>query len=247
MLNTISKDPRASIIVVDSGVGPAKSHMEGDRLLLEQLSLLDRPLLHYYRWETTAITYGHFINPWNLLKEEQAQAFDIVRRPTGGGLIFHYNDFSFSVALPHDHPKLSNHTLENYHLLNSCVISCLKQLLGTTSFSLELLKCVENSRSLRTHFCMASPTQYDIMLDGCKVGGAAQRKTKWGLLHQSSIFLLPPNWDEIESTLKDPHIVQDMKMRSTSLSDLCNSTSTPQIARQELASTLIQSVESCLC
>ncbi len=36
---------------------------------------------------------------------------------------------------------------------------------------------------------MAHPTKFDIMLDGRKVGGAAQRRTKHGLLHQGSICL----------------------------------------------------------
>jgi lipoate-protein ligase A len=40
---------------------------------------------------------------------------------------------------------------------------------------------------------MAQPTIYDVMLKDKKVGGAAQRKTSAGFLHQATISLkLPP-------------------------------------------------------
>ncbi len=38
-------------------------------------------------------------------------------------------------------------------------------------------------------FCMAKPTKYDVMIQGKKVGGAAQRKTRHGFLHQGSISI----------------------------------------------------------
>ena len=40
---------------------------------------------------------------------------------------------------------------------------------------------------------MAAPTKYDVMVDGKKIGGAAQRQTKKGFLHQATIAIaLPP-------------------------------------------------------
>jgi len=42
-------------------------------------------------------------------------------------------------------------------------------------------------------FCMAQPTKYDVVLQGKKIAGAAQRKTKKGFLHQGTIALkMPP-------------------------------------------------------
>jgi lipoate-protein ligase A len=40
---------------------------------------------------------------------------------------------------------------------------------------------------------MARPTKYDVMLQGRKIAGAAQRKTKAGFLHQGTIALLCPD------------------------------------------------------
>ncbi len=51
------------------------------------------------------------------------------------------------------------------------------------------------------HFCMAKPTKYDVMWEGRKVAGAAQRKTKKGFLHQGSIALVMPPPEYLEHIL----------------------------------------------
>ena len=48
---------------------------------------------------------------------------------------------------------------------------------------------------------MAKPTIYDIMVDGRKLGGAAQRKTRKGFLHQGTIALTPPSIPYLEAIL----------------------------------------------
>ena len=37
------------------------------------------------------------------------------------------------------------------------------------------------------HLCFANPVSADVMIDGCKIAGAAQRRTRAGLLQQGSI------------------------------------------------------------
>ena len=39
---------------------------------------------------------------------------------------------------------------------------------------------------------MAKPTPFDLVIEGKKVGGAAQRRTRKGLLHQGSLSVCPP-------------------------------------------------------
>ena len=51
------------------------------------------------------------------------------------------------------------------------------------------------------HFCMAKPTKYDVIIDGRKVGGAAQRRTKEGFLHQGTIALGTLSQDYLNNIL----------------------------------------------
>ena len=48
---------------------------------------------------------------------------------------------------------------------------------------------------------MASPTQYDVVYNGTKIAGAAQRKRKQGYLHQGTISLAYPQIDLLEDVL----------------------------------------------
>lgn len=63
-----------------------------------------------------------------------------------------------------------------------------------------------------TRFCMAGPTKYDVVVGGRKVAGAAQRKTKAGLLHQGTIALTRPDSDLLSALLpKESHILEAMQ------------------------------------
>ncbi len=73
-------------------------------------------------------------------------------------------------------------TAESYRLLHGAVTEALK----LAGIAAELAPCCgPNDRNV----CFAGPVQYDIVVAGAKVAGAAQRRLKRGLLHQGSILL----------------------------------------------------------
>ena len=177
--------------LVDSGVASAQVHMDTDAKLLADAGSLSGPLLHHYDWERDSGTFGYFLDPYKLLDRSavERRGVDLGRRPTGGGLVFHITDLAFSVVVPAGHPAYSTNTLENYAFVNRIVIEAVCAFLGRDA-GMELLPDEPTPRDAACkHFCMAKPTKYDVMLDGRKVGGAAQRRTKLGFLHQGTIAL----------------------------------------------------------
>ncbi len=177
--------------VIDTGRASAEKNMQLDAELLETLS--DEPILHFYEWERESISYGYFIEPEKFLDLKQVQegGIDLVRRPTGGGVVFHLWDFAFSVLIPATSPHFSLNTLDNYDFINRAVLQAVREFLGQSG--LELIKHDAAAWDLScNNFCMAKPTKYDLVLDGRKVAGAAQRKRKQGFLHQGTIALLMP-------------------------------------------------------
>lgn len=189
--------------IVDTGVGSAQGNMDIDKKLLEEIAASRHPLLHFYEWEGRCATHGYFAKPTELLNMEAAQRWNLQlgRRPTGGGVIFHLCDFAFSIVIPSTHPRFSLNTLENYAFINHLVIQAIESFSGErlapvlyNGQGMDQCLCVE-------HFCMAKPTQYDVMIGGRKVGGAAQRRTKEGFLHQGSISLAMPPRDMLEEVL----------------------------------------------
>ena len=189
--------------IIDSGVQPAKENMRLDAEMLEKAGGFSRPVLHHYEWQKPSATYGYFADPGMLLNLDNARGLglDLAKRPTGGGIIFHLWDLAFSVLAPAHCPVFSQNTLENYAFVNNAVLASVKAFLnGNPPLSLTPDDFTEWDASC-SHFCMAKPTKYDVMWEGRKVAGAAQRKTRAGFLHQGTIALVMPSVEYLSSVL----------------------------------------------
>lgn len=193
---------------IDSGCLPPAEIMAKDQALLNGLK---DPLLHFYEWEGECLTYGYFIKPEDHLNLAAVKALNLAmaRRPTGGGIIFHLTDLAFSVFIPAGHPGYSLNTLDNYAYINQKVAAAIALFTGQTQPTLfhEGFSC---ETSCPTTFCMAQPTRYDVVVNRKKVGGAAQRRTRAGYLHQGSISLALAPLPILEAVLKK-EIVQAMR------------------------------------
>lgn len=175
--------------IIDSGKRSAEENMAIDTALLLDLENSKEPILHLYDWEGESATYGHFVDPIKFLNFEAvvSHKLHLAKRPTGGGIVFHNCDLAFSVLVPASHPSFSQNPLDNYTFVNQQVLWAIGQFIGEAP---ELLQEEIDPPDVRcSNFCMAKPTKYDVMLRGRKVGGAAQRKTRHGYLHQGSISL----------------------------------------------------------
>ncbi len=188
--------------------------MAKDAWLLGQLVFQARPLLHFYRWERPCLTYGTFMDPSLYLHVDgvEEKGLHMARRPTGGGIIFHLTDLAFSLLIPSHYPGFSFNTLENYRWVNERVREIIGRLMGK---QIDLLSIGSGSLSKESRmFCMASPVQYDLMVEGKKVGGAAQRRKKHGFLHQATLSLSPPPYALLGRLLKYPEgVLTDMRQQ----------------------------------
>lgn len=222
--------------IIDSGEATASENMQMDAELLDQL---EEPTLHFYEWKNPSATYGYFSSPSLLLLEKgvKSRQLELAKRPTGGGVIFHSFDFAFSFLLPASHPSFSLNTLDNYRTVNQIIARAIHRFLRseeTTSyrsfdpsalhlddaFHLELLPCEDACSPKKSpnqdfrHFCMAQPTIYDVVCQGRKLAGGAQRRKKRGFLHQASIALLIPPDDFLIDVLPNSEVATAMKMSS---------------------------------
>lgn len=206
--------------IIDTGTSSADNNMAYDALLLEKMATghLQEPVLHLYEWDAPSATFGHFINPYDLLHADGVKecGLQLARRPTGGGMIFHVTDLAFSIVVPASHPAYSINVLDNYAFVNRLVIKAVKRFTlkrGQPTLLVQEPSSQENS----CNFCMAKPTKYDVMLDGRKVGGGAQRRTKHGFLHQGTISLALPNEAFLRNVLKNSETIEAMKAATYAL------------------------------
>jgi lipoate---protein ligase len=233
---------------LDTGRSSAASNMSIDADLLKKLKAEDPPLLRLYDWQENSATYGYFIDPFKYIEEKSVDKYqlDLAKRPTGGGIVFHLCDLSFSLLMPASHPKFSFNTLENYAFVNAVVLEALQLFFGKEK-KVELLAQEHQVEACECHqFCFSKPVQFDLVIKNKKIAGGAQRRTRNGYLHQGSIAIALPDEDFFKSVLKtNSPVFQGMKQESCALLD--QSPSLQQVLKaklelKELLKTVFQSV-----
>jgi len=162
-------------IFTDIEPHPAALNMALDEALLEKA---ERPLLRVYRWSKPSVSFGYF----ETFSEVKAAyvGHDFVRRWTGGGVVPHRKDFTYSLIVPKADPFAAQKPLETYGRIHAAVVEALRHCGIDTE--LTPLAAPKNSNA-----CFENPAQYDVLHAGNKIAGAGQRRTRLGLLHQGSI------------------------------------------------------------
>ncbi len=203
-------------VIVSPSLSP-KEVMEKDSALLAALDPNGPLLIHFYEWASPCLTFGHFIDPSKHLhmKKLEERGIELARRPTGGGIIFHLSDFAFSIFVPSNHHCFSSNPLASYAFINRQVLCAIFDQSPQSADAMLLDRPLSQSEAEGSAFCMAAATQYDLLLDGRKIGGAAQRRTKRGILHQGSVFLFPPEFELLEELMQEGERIA-ASMRKTS-------------------------------
>jgi lipoate-protein ligase A len=165
--------------------GPASAawNMAWDEAMLIHCSRFGAPLVRFYSWSEPAATFGYF-QPWEDIVSWTALR-PLVRRPTGGGLVPHDADWTYSMAFPPGHWWHQLRAEESYKLLHSWV----SQAFALSRVETILAPCCSKELPGR---CFAGPEKFDLLHEGKKIAGAAQRRNKFGLLVQGSVQTPPP-------------------------------------------------------
>jgi len=229
--------------ILDTGVNSAQKNMDIDAELLSQTRPDDPPLLHFYDWERPSGTYGYFLNIKNFLNLEKVreQGLSLARRPTGGGIIFHLSDLAFSVIVPSTFPTFSPRTLDNYRFINRHVREAVKMFFDTSQSPFLLSRNPPSSGLASSHFCMAKPTIYDVMIGGKKIAGAAQRRQKQGYLHQASIAIAFPQKILKDVLLPNTEVIDAIRLHTFPILKTPYTKDELHTVRQKLRLSLIKS------
>lgn len=165
-------------LVLQSGPGSAAYNMAMDDALLEEMPRLVKPLLRFYGWNEPAASFGYFQKFSDI--ERFTQLRPLVRRPTGGGLVPHDADWTYSIVFPAGHEWHSATATESYQRVHAWIQAAFTQLQIPT----ELAPCCRKSQPGQ---CFAGYEKFDLLWHGKKIAGAAQRRNKLGLLIQGSV------------------------------------------------------------
>jgi len=165
-----------------------------DEVLLGAMPELGRPVLRYYGWHQPAASFGYFQKYADV--EKMTRLRPLVRRPTGGGLVPHDVDWTYSVAVPTSESWYQLGAKESYERMHRWLQSAFGRLKIVTELAAQALRAGPGQ-------CFVGYEQFDLLWNGVKVAGAAQRRTRQGLLIQGSVqppsparFLARKDWQE---------------------------------------------------
>jgi len=174
-------------IIID-GPLPGAVNMAVDESILQAVDEGTSPAtLRFYRWGQPTISLGYFQKHEDLaLQDEVIQQMPVVRRQTGGGAILHNDELTYSLVLPLNEPKQLTNIENLYQLVHDGYLTALAEL-GVRA---EYRGGTDRGNTQRgPFFCFARRHRLDLIVDGDKLLGSAQRRIRNAVLQHGSLIL----------------------------------------------------------
>lgn len=173
-------------------------HADGPTQMGIDLAMLDHAesepgviWLRVYTWSAPTLSLGYF-QAWNGLPEVMRQGWAekaVVRRPTGGGAIWHDSDLTYAVVVPAAHPW-AGQARSLYQGIHNGLAAILQQDGATVARRSEVSPGSPATRpgAFKSPFlCFDDGDADDLLLSGHKIVGGAQRRRGWATLQHGSV------------------------------------------------------------
>jgi lipoate-protein ligase A len=149
-------------------------------------------VLRFYEWEPPAISLGRFQKIETAVDQEACKRLgvDIVRRITGGRAVFHNKELTYSIVARTDDPLFPSSVHGTYKVIAAGLVAGLKNL----GIDAEIVSRANRYAALveknpKDPACFSSPSWYEIVANGKKIIGSAQRRLSGAFLQHGSILI----------------------------------------------------------
>ncbi len=180
-------------------------NMAVDQALLETASESGLTTLRFYQWDEPTLSLGYFQKHEDRALHPPSLTCPLVRRRTGGGAILHHSELTYSLCVPSSNRWCAKNA-ELYEAIHLMVIGYLQQKSIRASLYRETTAAVKtpvfNAASNETEdknnrpridpsafLCFGRRSAGDVVMQGYKIMGSAQRRGKNALLQHGSLLL----------------------------------------------------------
>ncbi len=165
---------------------PGAWNMAVDEALYEALEsgASDRPVLRLYTWSPACLSFG-FHQEFDAVCDADyiaSRGFSAVRRPTGGKAVLHDAELTYSVVALHAAP-FGGGLLETYARIAAALAASLARLGLPVTVKERALAIAPGSAAP----CFLVPSEKEILVDGRKVVGSAQKRGPRAFLQHGSV------------------------------------------------------------
>lgn len=172
--------------LINTGFLSGPENMAIDEALLNCFNDKNLPILRLYGWEPAAISVGRFQNVSEALDVTMCQKsqLPVIRRITGGGLIYHHQELTYSIICHSKDLGGTSGLPESYKKICSFLLAFYTSLGLDADYA---MNCKSGKLGVKESFCFAGNEQYDVVIQDQKIGGNAQRRLKKGIFQHGSI------------------------------------------------------------
>jgi len=179
---------------LNTGSGNAFFNMAVDEAVLWAVHRgMAPPTFRVYRWEPPAISFGYAQRIEQEVDVAQCRAMGIqlVRRMTGGRAVLHWEELTYSIACPETHPILGNRISDTYRILSEGLVAGLRRIGVVAELERSQPRPIPPRGTGVTSPCFSSPARYEVVVEGRKLIGSAQRRMNEMVLQHGSLLIGP--------------------------------------------------------
>jgi lipoate-protein ligase A len=169
--------------------GGAAENMALDFLLLQRYPRADAVRFRHYGWRAPAFTFG-YSQKFSFVQTQlpSGERFDLCRRPTGGGVVDHRDDWTYALVIPRGHPLEEVRATQSYREIHEALAAALRA--QGVPAATKQVRDPETGEAGPAGVCFQRAEIFDVVHErrGEKIAGAAQKRNKRGLLFQGSLW-----------------------------------------------------------
>jgi lipoate-protein ligase A len=203
------------LCVLPYRVSSAVCNMALDSTMLEETRDC-AVLFRAYGWSETAYTFGYTQRLQDVLSQIGPHAGSLVRRPTGGGIVDHTADWTYSIATQSSVSLSKEKPLEMIRRVHEMLVGSLRELGAAVD-----CYSPDSSHFIYPKACFERPSPWDVIdMSGKKIAGLALKRTRCGILMQGSVSRasLPDlNFDLLDRSFSD-RLAESLELQTFSAS-----------------------------
>jgi lipoate-protein ligase A len=181
--------------------GGAAENMASDFLLLQRYPQEKAARYRHYGWRSPAFTFG-YSQKISFVRSQLpgGETLDLCRRPTGGGIVDHRDDWTYAVVIPRGHPLEEARAAQSYRAIHEALADSFASMGVPVELKNTAAQAPGAEAGGPAGVCFERAEIFDIVHSGsgAKVAGGAQKRNKRGILFQGSVWRPAAGGDAVD-------------------------------------------------
>lgn len=200
--------------IISSSKASGRENMDADARLFEkaEAGLLQNPTIRIYGWKGNCISLGHSQNADTELHIDNCRehGVEVVKRPTGGGIVLHnQHEITYSIVSQKSWIPFKD-LMDTYLYISEAIVE------GIRSLGIDAEMSNRRQKGF-TRYCYLFPASHEIVYNGKKLVGSAQKRGRRAILQQGSVLV---HKNDIAPGRLIKGYSGDFESRSTSISEI---------------------------